>query len=372
MYTKLVSGSVFPIDSVMKIYWIAGEPSGDVQAAAVAQALNVRNPSIQQRGWGGTQLQHAGITLDRDICSEPFMGFVEVVFRAKKIVKQFSDCKRDILSFKPDVLVLVDYPGFNLRIASWAKSQGIRVAYFIPPKIWAWKEGRIEKLRQHCDAIYSILPFEKEWYKSRGLDITYVGNPIAYKYRDRIATGADFVALLPGSRKQEIKRHLPIFYAFARSHPGLKFRVIRPAFTDKIWPALEVPENVEVFTGPIEIGLQGAIFAVTCSGTASLEVALLKVPQVVVYKANPVSLRIAKLFVKVNYFSLPNLILNRPAITELLQEEVTPERISSLFIHSVKEMDSMSYYDELVAALDDYDPGDKTAEELLDLLSSQR
>jgi lipid-A-disaccharide synthase len=356
----------------MKIYWIAGEPSGDVQAAAVAEALQARQASIEQRGWGGPKLKAAGVALDRDICSEPFMGFVEVVLRARTITKRFSQCKRDVLAFQPDVLVLVDYPGFNLRMAAWAKSQGIRVAYFIPPKIWAWKEGRIEKLRQHCDAIYSILPFEKAWYKERGLDITYVGNPLAYKYKDQVATGADCVALLPGSRKQEIKRHLPVFYDFARLHPVIKFKVIRPAIAQKFWPSLAVPENVEVFTGPIEEGLHEAMFAATCSGTASLEVALLKVPQVVVYKANPVSLRIAKLFVKVKYFSLPNLILNRPAITELLQEEVIPKGLSRLYVESMRSGSAVPYYEELVAALDDYNPGDKTAEELIDLVSSQR
>jgi len=257
-------------------------------------------------------------------------------------------------------------------MAAWAKSQGIRVAYFIPPKIWAWKEGRIEKLRQHCDAIYSILPFEQAWYKERGLDITYVGNPLAYKYKDKVATGADCVALLPGSRKQEIQRHLPVFYDFARLHPVIKFKVIRPAIAQKFWPSLAVPENVEVFTGPIEEGLHEAMFAATCSGTASLEVALLKVPQVVVYKANPVSLRIAKLFVKVKYFSLPNLILNRSAITELLQEEVIPKGLSRLYVESMRSGSAVPYYEELVAALDDYSPGDKTAEELIDLVSSQR
>ena len=356
----------------MKIYWIAGEPSGDVQAAAIAEAVQARQGSTEQRGWGGPQLQAAGVALDRDICSEPFMGFVEVVLRASAIAKRFSQCKRDVLAFQPDVLVLVDYPGFNLRMAAWAKSQGLRVAYFIPPKIWAWKEGRIEKLRQYCDAIYSILPFEQAWYKERGLDITYVGNPLAYKYKDKFATGADCVALLPGSRKQEIQRHLPIFYDFARLHPVIKFKVIRPALAQKFWPALEVPNNVEVFTGPIEEGLHEAMFAATCSGTASLEVALLKVPQVVVYKANAISLRIAKLFVKVKYFSLPNLILNRPAITELLQEEVTPKRLSSLYVESMRSGSAVPYYEELVAALDDYNPGDKTAEELIDLVSSQR
>jgi len=354
----------------MKIYWIAGEPSGDVQAAAVAEALQARQASIEQRGWGGPQLQAASVALDRDICSEPFMGFVEVVLRARTITKRFSQCKRDVLAFQPDVLVLVDYPGFNLRMAAWAKSQGICVAYFIPPKIWAWKEGRIEKLREHCDAIYSILPFEKPWYKERGLDITYVGNPLAYKYKDQVATGVDCVALLPGSRKQEIQRHLPVFYDFARLHPAIKFKVIRPAIAQKFWPALEQPENVEVFTGPIEEGLHEAMFAATCSGTASLEVALLKVPQVVVYKANALSLRIAKFFVKVKYFSLPNLILNRQAITELLQEEVTPERLSSSYVESMRSGSILPYYEELVAALDDYNPGDKTAEELMDLVSS--
>ncbi len=356
----------------MKIYWIAGEPSGDVQAAAVAEALQTRQPSIEQRGWGGPQLKAAGITLDCDICSKPFMGFVEVVLRARTIAKRFSQCKRDVLAFHPDVLVLVDYPGFNLRMAAWAKSQGIRVAYFIPPKIWAWKEGRIEKLRQHCDAIFSILPFEQAWYKARGLDITYVGNPLAYKYRDKVASGDGFVALLPGSRKQEIKRHLPVFYDFARLHPAIKFKVIRPAITEKFWPTIKVPENVEIYTGTIEEGLNEAIFAATCSGTASLEVALLKVPQVVVYKANSISLRIAKLFVKVKYFSLPNLILNRPAITELLQDEVTPKRISTLCIESIKAASTVPYYEELVSALDDYSPGDRTAEELIDLVSSHQ
>ena len=223
----------------MKYYLISGEVSGDLHGAKLIKALKKVDSHAQFRAWGGELMKKEGAVLVKHIKDLAFMGFWEVFLHLPSILKNLSHCKKDILAYQPDVIIYIDYPGFNLRIASWAKSQGIRVAYFIPPKIWAWKEGRIEKLRQHCDAIYSILPFEKEWYKSRGLVITYVGNPIAYKYRDRIATGADFVALLPGSRKQEIKRHLPIFYAFARSHPGHKFRVIRPAFTDKIWPALE-------------------------------------------------------------------------------------------------------------------------------------
>lgn len=354
----------------MKIYWIAGEPSGDVQASAVARALFARNSSIEQRGWGGPELKGAGVQLDRDICSEPFMGFVEVLFRARTVTKRFSDCKHDILAFQPDVLVLVDYPGFNLRMAAWAKSQGIRVAYFIPPKIWAWKEGRLKKLSESCDAIFSILPFERQWYSDRGVSITYVGNPLAFKYQNMVAFGNECVALLPGSRKQEIHRHLPVFFEFAKLHPELTFKVIRLRITEKFWPQIEVPDNVEVFTGPIQQGLERAMFAVTCSGTASLEVALLKVPQVVVYKANPISLRIAKFFVKVKYFSLPNLILNRPAIIELLQGEVTASRLSDCFKSSVKELGEVSYYDELLNILDEHDPGDRTAVEIIDLLSS--
>ena len=335
----------------MRVFWIAGEPSGDVQAASLVQAIQKVHPKTVHSGWGGVHMQKEGVELRFNLPANPIMGFVEVVLKARVIREQFRQVKLDIAEFEPDVLILVDFPGFNLRIAQWAKVQGMKVVYFIPPKVWAWKQGRLKKLTASTDLILSILPFEESWYAAKGHELHYVGNPLAEDYVGKTGYAPDSkeIVLLPGSRSQEIQRLLPVFYDLAVALPAYRFKVVRAASVVASWPNLSVPENIEVIDAPLLEVATSACFALTCSGTASLEIALLGIPQAVVYKANPISLAIARRFVKVPFFSLPNLILDREAVPELLQEQVSVYALKKLIIE--RGEDQLDQYSRLDAML---------------------
>ena len=316
----------------MRIFWIAGEPSGDVQAASLVQAIQKAHPKTVHSGWGGVHMQKEGVELLFNLPANPIMGFIEVVLKARIIREQFRQVKRHITEFEPDVLILVDFPGFNLRIAEWAQARGMKVVYFIPPKVWAWKQGRLRKLSASTDLILSILPFEESWYAAKGHALHYVGNPLAERYAGKTGYAAESkeVVLLPGSRNQEVQRLLPVFFELAAALPAYRFKVVRAASVLASWPMISIPENVEVIDAPLLEVATSACFALTCSGTASLEIALLGIPQAVVYKANPISLAIARKFVKVPFFSLPNLILDQEAVPELLQEQVNVDVLKAL------------------------------------------
>ena len=355
----------------MSVFWIAGEPSGDVQAAAVAGYISKHHPEIKQWGWGGQFLEKAGVTLLKDVTKKPFMGFIEVVVRARSIVKSFATVKKQILSTGATTVVLVDYPGFNLRMAKWAKAQGLRVVYYIPPKVWAWKSARAQTLKEQCDAILGILPFEQKWYADRDIHYTYVGNPLAQKYAGvNVYSPSGSIALLPGFRSQEITRLVPEFIAVARAMPKQSFVLIRPESAVPVWPNLEIPENIKVFTGELKDGMQHCSAALVCSGTATLEVALMGVPQLVVYRANPLSLAIAKRFVKIRFISLPNLILDAGALPELLQEdaraEALVERLVELLANPSSQLDA---YTKLLHVLQQKDPAATAAEHILTITS---
>ena len=355
----------------MSVFWIAGEPSGDVQAAAVADYISTHHPEIKQWGWGGQFLEKAGVTLLKDVTKKPFMGFIEVVVRARSIFKSFAAVKKQILSTGATTVVLVDYPGFNLRMAKWAKAQGLRVVYYIPPKVWAWKSGRAQILKKECDAILGILPFEQKWYADRNIDYTYVGNPLAQHYAGVNAYLPEgSIALLPGSRSQEIGRLLPEFIAVAQAMPKQSFVLIRPESAVPVWPNLETPENIKVFTGELKDGMKHCSAALVCSGTATLEVALMGVPQLVVYRANPVSLAIAKRFVKIRYISLPNLILDTGALPELLQVDARAEALIVRLVELLADPSSqLDAYTKLLHVLEQKDPAATAAEHILTISS---
>lgn len=330
----------------MKIFWIAGDPSGDVQAAALIRAFKLRYSESVHTGWGGDAMKLQGLERLYNFPANPIMGFVEVLLKAGTIRDQFSLVKKDIQAAKPDLIVFVDFAGFNLRIAEWAKGKGYKTAYFIPPKVWAWKQSRLPKLVENSDLIMSILPFEEQWYAEKGYGVHYVGNPIAEKYEQRVAFDglSKKILLLPGSRSQEINRLLPIFFELAKMKPDLKFEVVRAPSAVNFWPTIQVPENVVIVDKPLEEAADKVRFAFTCSGTASLEIALLDIPQAVVYRANPLSLAIAKSLVRVPFFSLPNLILNREIVPELLQKEVNPVKLASLLDEN-HEQQRKDYHD---------------------------
>jgi len=329
----------------MKVFWIAGEPSGDLQASALVAALQKDVPEIEHAGWGGERMADAGMKQIYDLPGQPIMGFVEVALKATTIIKQVSKVKNDIASFGADLIVLVDYAGFNLRVAQWAKSQGIKVVYFIPPKIWAWKESRLKSLKSYSDLILSILPFEEQWYKENDAEAHYVGNPLMeqYKVLNHYRSESKKVVLLPGSRIQEVTRLMPQFTLLAKALPEYTFHVVRASSMKQSWPIEIVPENMIVEDKLLSEVTDGAEFALTCSGTASLEIALLGIPQAVVYRANPISLAIAKQLVKVKYFSLPNLIMDAPVVPEFLQIEVNVTNMKALILQSNEvQLESLS------------------------------
>ena len=296
-------------------------------------------------------MQKEGVELLFNLPANPIMGFIEVVLKAPIIREQFRQVKRHITEFEPDVLILVDFPGFNLRIAEWAQARGMKVVYFIPPKVWAWKQGRLRKLSASTDLILSILPFEESWYAAKGHALHYVGNPLAERYAGKTGYAAESkeVVLLPGSRNQEVQRLLPVFCELAAALPAYRFKVVRAASVLASWPMISIPENVEVIDAPLLEVATSACFALTCSGTASLEIALLGIPQAVVYKANPISLAIARKFVKVPFFSLPNLILDQEAVPELLQEQVNVDVLKALIRGGGEEQ--LDHYHRLDAML---------------------
>lgn len=318
----------------MKVFWIAGEPSGDVQASALVAALQHAVPDIEQAGWGGTHMAAAGMKQLYDLPNESIMGFVEVAKKVPAIVRQLSQIKSDIQSFGAQIIVLVDYAGFNLRIAQWASIQGIKVVYFIPPKVWAWKESRLKPLSRYSDLILSILPFEETWYSEKGVQAHYVGNPLMERYANSQAFDIQSkrILLLPGSRMQEVTRLMPVFAALAKAMPEYTFDVVRAASLRDRWPSHEGSANLKLIDASLAEAAHSACFALTCSGTASLEIALLGIPQAVVYRANPISLAIAKQLVKVKYFSLPNLIMDEAMVPEFLQDEVRVDFLKPLVL----------------------------------------
>ncbi|MGN6508937.1 MAG: lipid-A-disaccharide synthase, partial [Chitinophaga sp.] len=288
------------------------------------------------RCWGGDLMEQAGATVVKHYRELAFMGFVEVVMNLRTIFKNLDSCKKDIEAWKPDVLVLIDYPGFNLRIAEWAKQQGLKVVYYISPQVWAWKEGRVKKIRETVDKMLVILPFEKDFYKKWDFEVEYVGHPLieAVKAAREAPAAPPFsdkpiIALLPGSRKQEVEKKLPVMLSVAKYFPEYQFIMAQaPSLEDSFINGFTgAYPNVSVVKGQTYQLLLQATAALVTSGTATLETALFGVPEVVCYKGSPVSYFFAKRLIKVKYISLVNLIMDKPVVQELIQHELTEENL---------------------------------------------
>lgn len=321
----------------MKYYLIAGEASGDLHGSNLIKELRRKDPAADIRAWGGDGMQAAGATLVKHYRDLAFMGFVEVLMNLRTILRNLSFCKEDILAFAPDVLVLIDYPGFNLRVAEWAKEQSIKVVYYISPQVWAWKESRVKKIRATVDKMLVILPFEQEWYRSRwNYDVTFVGHPLMQVVQEFLATHkpeAEYlkpvIALLPGSRRQEVAVKLPVMLQAAKEFPDYQFVVAKAASLDESF----YQELLKDYPGVLSVRnetyalLAQATAALVTSGTATLETALFGVPQVVCYKGSNISYQIAKRLVKINYISLVNLIMDKPVVTELIQGDCNPANV---------------------------------------------
>jgi lipid-A-disaccharide synthase len=330
----------------MKYYIIAGEASGDLHGSNLIKELKKLDASASIRCWGGDKMQEAGGELVKHYRDLAFMGFTEVIINLPTIFRNLKFCKEDILQNKPDTLILIDYPGFNLRIAKWAKQQGFKVIYYISPQVWAWKENRVKMMKQCIDKMLVILPFEKDYFKNKwNWEVEYVGHPLVevveeFRARSQELLAPDsllstpdsgLVALLPGSRKQEIAKKLPVMLGVSKYFPDHQFVVAQaPAVEDSFYKTFtDQYPNVSIAKNKTYDLLLQAKAALVTSGTATLETALFGVPEVVCYKGSPVSYQIAKRVIKVKYISLVNLIMDKLVVKELIQDEMTVENLKT-------------------------------------------
>jgi lipid-A-disaccharide synthase len=320
----------------MKYYVIAGEASGDLHGSNLLIELYALDAAANIRCWGGDRMQATGATLVKHYRELAFMGFAEVVRNLPAILKNIAFCKKDIEAFKPDVLILVDYPGFNLRIAEWAKKKGYKVVFFISPQVWAWKANRVKKMKQYIDLMMVILPFEKDYYANTwNWNVQYVGHPLVKVVDEYKPVPLHFnddkplIAVLPGSRKQEINIKLPEMLKVAAAFPNYRFVVAKaPSIEDSFYDALLSPyNNVDAVKNRTYDLLSAAKAAMVTSGTATLETALFGVPEVVCYKGSNISYQIAKLLIKIKYISLVNLIMDKPVVKELIQHDMNSKMI---------------------------------------------
>lgn len=324
----------------MKYYILAGEASGDLHGSHLMKALYKEDPQAEIRFWGGDLMQEVGGTLVSHYKERAFMGFLEVITNLRKITKFIKMCKRDIARFEPDALIFIDNSGFNLRIAQWAKPLGVNTHYYISPQVWASRSGRVKKIKECIDHMYVILPFVKDFYEGYNYPVHFVGHPLldAVAGREQ-ADPAVFaqtyelderpmIALLPGSRKQEITAMLDVMLSIIKYYPDYQFVIAGAPSQD---PAFYAPflkdYPVKLVMNKTYDVLSFANAALVTSGTATLEAAIFKVPQVVCYKGNAISYQIAKRIIKTDYISLVNLIMNREVVKELIQAELTSKNL---------------------------------------------
>lgn len=319
----------------MNYYIIAGEASGDLHGSNLMKALYRKDPDAEFRFWGGDLMAAQGGTLVKHYRDLAFMGFLEVAMNLRTILNNIKFCKEDIRKHMPDVLILVDYPGFNLRIARFAKELGIKVVYYISPQLWAWKEGRVEIIKKYVDEMMVILPFEKDFYKKHGVDSHFVGHPLldAISSLEDLRTEdfksenglneKEIIALLPGSRKQEVEKMLEIMLSVRPYFKEYQFVIAGAPSLTKEFYGKYVDENVHFVSNKTYDLLRCSKAALVTSGTATLETALLNVPEVVCYRGSKVSYAIAKRLVKnIKYISLVNLIMDREVVKELIQNDL--------------------------------------------------
>jgi lipid-A-disaccharide synthase len=324
----------------MKYFIIAGEASGDLHASNIVKQIKILDPNAEIQGWGGDMLVANGVNVNKHIRDLAIMGFIEVVKNIKTIQRNFKDCKKQIKDYNPDVVIFVDYPGFNLRMAGWAKKHNFKTIYFISPNVWAWKESRVKKIKKYVDKMYVILPFEKEFYKKHNFDVEYYGNPLVdliknYKnkpfdefYTKNNLSGKPIIALMAGSRKQEISKILPIMVKVEKHFPDYEFVITGAPSIDKDFYAEYLKDSkIKLLFGQTYEILSHSTAGLITSGTATLEAALFKLPQVVCYKTSFSSALIAKLVLNIEHISLVNIILGKCAVTELLQFDLTEAKI---------------------------------------------
>ena len=327
----------------MKYYIIAGEASGDLHGSNLMKALQKKDVNAEFRFWGGDLMQQVGGPLVKHYRDLAFMGFIEVIMNLRTITKNLSFCKKDIEVFQPDRIIFIDYPGFNLRIAKWAKLRGFQTHYYISPQIWAWKENRIKEIKRDVDAMYVILPFEKQFYEEKhSYPVEFVGHPLIdaianrnqideYEFRaEHELNEKPIIALLPGSRKQEIKKMLSVMLSLVDNYPDYQFVIAgAPSQDYNFYKPFITNANVSFVSNKTYDLLSVSSAALVTSGTATLETALFKVPQVVCYKGSWISYQIGKRLVKgIAYISLVNLIMDKEVVKELIQNEFNKKHLN--------------------------------------------
>jgi lipid-A-disaccharide synthase len=335
----------------MKYYIIAGEASGDLHASNLIRELKKLDANAEMRGWGGNLMKEQGAEIVKHYRDLAYMGFIEVIANLRTILQNIRFCKEDILNFNPDVIILVDYPGFNLRIASFAKLKGFKVFYYISPQVWAWKQSRVNQIKKHVDKMFVILPFEEKFYSEWNYKVDFVGHPLLDAIEQRQSNGRMFrqknglnekpvVALLPGSRQQEISTMLPLMLSIKNEFPDYQFVVgAAPSVHEGFYEKLTKNKDVKIVVDQTYDLLENAEAALVTSGTATLETALFEVPEVVCYKGNKFSYYIAWSLVKVDYISLVNLIMGKEIVKELIQDELNKENLK-------KELEKLLYNNE--------------------------
>ena len=326
----------------MKYYLIAGEASGDLHASNLLKELRKLDPIANVRAWGGDLLQEQGAEIVKHYRDLAFMGFAEVIMNLRTIIRNINFCKEDILKYKPDAIILVDYPGFNLRIAEFAHEHKIKVFYYISPQVWAWKQSRVKKIRKVVDKMMVILPFEKDFYKKFDYQVDFVGHPLldaieqqktnlmtSDSWKEKFGlTEKPIIALLPGSRTQEISKILPLMLSAVDKFPNHQFVIAAaPSQPLSFYNSLLDGKNVKVIPGETYSLLSSSQAALVTSGTATLETALLNIPEVVCYKGGKISYHIAKRIIDIEYISLVNLIMGKEVVKELIQDELNEESI---------------------------------------------
>lgn len=372
----------------MKYYIIAGEASGDLHGSNLMKALQKQDVNAEFRFWGGDLMQQVGDTLVKHYKALAFMGFLEVLLNIGTIAKNLSFCKKDIETYNPDAIIFIDYPGFNLRIAKWAKKKGFKTEYYISPQIWAWKENRIKDIKRDVDHMYVILPFEKDFYENKhNYHVEFVGHPLIdaigsrnqvdeFEFRaEHELSDKPIIALLPGSRKQEIKKMLAIMLSIVDDFKDYQFVIAGAPSQDKsFYTPFIKNSNVAFISNKTHDLLSVSYAALVTSGTATLETALFKVPEVVCYKGSWLSYQIGKRLVKhIKYISLVNLIMDKEVVVELIQDEFNPSRLKKELILILDEYERikffLNYYD-LEKKLGGKGASEKTAKFIFDAIKT--
>ncbi|MDY3979581.1 MAG: lipid-A-disaccharide synthase [Tidjanibacter sp.] len=377
----------------MNYYLIAGEASGDLHGSNLMKGLRKADPEAEFRFWGGDRMAEVGgkENLARHYKTTSFFGVAEILRNCRTILRQLSECKADVDRFAPDVLILIDYPGFNFKMARYAHSRGIRTFYYISPKVWAWKESRVKLIRRYVDRLFIIFPFETEYFRQRGIEAEYCGNPIMDSIEQRLATispreeffaanslnDRTTVAFLAGSRRSEIKSMLPFAVALANSMPDCQVVVAAVDWIERsLYDRYLQGSQVKVVFDSTYALLKYSDAAVVNSGTATLETALIGTPEVVCYRMDGFSYAVAKMFVKIGFISLVNIIMNRQVVRELIQNEMTvanaAEELRRILPEGEKRGPMLADYDALRQRVGGAGASDRFAARMVEILKSEK